>query len=308
MGVATVFGGSGFIGRYVVKRLVAEGHLVRVAVRDTEAALFLKPMGAVGQVVPLHAPAEDAAAAARAVAGADFAVNLVGILAEAQPGDFARAHVAAARTVAEAARTAGVRRLVHLSALGAEAGHPALYASTKAEGEAAVRAAFPDATVLRPSVVFGPEDRFFNLFATLAQRLPVMPLFSGATRFQPVYVADVADAVLASLHRGDAAGRTYALGGPRVMSMREVVDYVLAETRRRRCVLAVPPGIAALKAAVLERLPGKPLTRDQLKLMARDNVVAPDVPGLAELGIAPTPIEAVVPAYLRRYRPAGTPD
>jgi NADH dehydrogenase len=305
MGVATVFGGSGFIGRYVVRRLAGEGHLVRVAVRDTEAALFLKPMGAVGQVVPLHAPATDAGAVARAVAGADFVVNLVGILAESRPGDFARAHVDAARAIAEAARTAGARRLVHVSALGCDAGHPALYARTKAEGEAAVRAAFPAATILRPSVVFGPEDRFFNLFATIAQRSPVMPVFAGATRYQPVFVGDVAAAVTAALHRPDAPGRIYELGGPAVMTMREAVAFVLAETRRDRCVWAVPSAIAGLQAAVMERLPGRMLTRDQLKLMARDNVVSAGVPDLAALGITPTPVAAVVPAYLRRYRPAG---
>ncbi len=306
MGLATVFGGSGFIGRYVVRRLAAEGHRVRVAVRDTERALFLKPMGAVGQVVPLHAPAGNPDAAARAAEGADWVVNLVGILSEAHPGDFARAHVEAARTVATAARQAGVRRLVHVSALGAEAGHAALYASTKAEGEAAVRAAFPEATVLRPSVVFGPEDNFFNLFATLAQRLPVVPVFAAATRYQPVFVGDVADAVMAALHRPDAAGHTYALGGPKVMSMGDIVAYVLAETRRHRCVWQVPTGLAGIQAAVMEHLPGRPLTRDHLKLMARDNIVVEGVPGLEALGIAPTPIEAVVPAYLHRYRPAGT--
>jgi len=305
MGVATVFGGSGFIGRYVVKRLAAAGHRVRVAVRDTEAALFLKPMGSVGQIVPLHAPANNAADVARAVDGADFVVNLVGILAEHRAGDFARAHTDAARTIATAAQAAGVRRLVHVSALGIEAGHPALYAQTKAAGEAAVREAFPTATVLRPSVVFGPEDRFFNLFATIAQRLPVLPLISGATKFQPVYVGDVADAIIAALTRADAPGQTYALGGPRVMSLREVVDYILAETNRRRRILAVPPWAASLQAAVLEHVPGKPLTRDQLKLLARDNVVADGVPGLLSLGITPTPIEAIVPTYLRRYRPGG---
>ena len=304
-GVATVFGGSGFIGRYVVKRLAEAGWRVRVAVRDTEAALFLKPMGGVGQIVLLHAPAEDAAAVGRAVAGASVVVNLVGILAERRAGDFTRAHVAAAQTVAAACSAAGVSRLVHVSALGTHAGHESLYAQSKAAGEAAVLAAFPAATILRPSVVFGPEDQFFNLFATLAQRLPVIPLMYGATKFQPVHVGDVADAVMAALAHPDSAGQTYELGGPRVMSLREVVGFILDETRRRRCVWAVPPGVAGMLAAVLEHAPGKPLTRDHLKLLAHDNLVGAGVPGLAALGVNATPIEAIVPPYLWRYRPGG---
>ncbi len=300
--IATVFGGSGFIGRYVVKRLAAAGYRVRIAGRDTEAAAALKPMGEVGQIVALHAPVNDAAAVARAVAGAEVVVNLVAILFEGRPGDFQRIHVDGAATVAQAAAAAGVRRLVHVSAIGASAAHPSLYARTKAAGEVAVRAAFPAAVILRPSLVFGPEDAFFNRFARMAQLSPVMPVIGGATRFQPVYVGDVADAVMAALSDA-AAGRTYELGGPRVLTMRELLSYILAETERPRCMVAVPPWLAQIQAAVLEHVPGKPLTRDQLLLLARDNVVEAGAAGLAALGVAATPIEAVVPAYLRRYRP-----
>lgn len=303
--VATVFGGSGFIGRYVVKRLAQAGYIVRVAVRDTEAALFLKPMGGVGQIVPLHAPVTDAAAVARAVEGAAVVVNLVGILAESRPGDFQRIQAEGAGLVAKAAAAAGVARLVHLSAIGADAASPSKYASSKAAGESAVRAAFPSATILRPSVVFGPEDQFFNRFAAMAQLLPVMPLISGQTRFQPVYVADVADAVMAALRLPTAAGATYELGGPRPWSMREVVSWILAQTQRHRPIFELPAGLAQLQAAILEHVPGKPLTRDQLLLLARDNLPAEGAPGLAALGIVATPVELVVPAYLARYRQGG---
>lgn len=303
--VATVFGGSGFIGRHVVKRLAAAGHIVRVAVRDTEAALPLKPMGAVGQIVLLRAPVTDAAAVARAVDGATLVVNLVGILAERRPGDFERIQHQGAGTVARAAAAAGVARLVHLSAIGADAASPSRYARSKAGGEAAVLAAFPGATILRPSVVFGPEDAFFNRFAQMAKLLPVMPVIAGDTRFQPVHVGDVADAVLAALTRADVQGRIFELGGPKVWSMREVIVWILAQTRHKRPLFEVPPALARVQAAVLERLPGKLLTRDQLLLLGRDNVVAPDALGLAALGISPIAVEQVVPAYLARYRTGG---
>ncbi len=302
--VATVFGGSGFIGRYVVKRLAAQGHVVRVAVRDPEAALFLKPMGVVGQVVPLYAPVQHEAEVHRAVDGADLVVNLVGILAERRPGDFQRIHAEGAGRVARLAAAAGAARLVQISAIGADAASPSRYAASKAEGEQAVRAAFPAATILRPSVVFGAEDQLFNRFATMAQRLPVMPVIAGATRFQPVYVGDVADAVMAGL-RPDAPGTTFELGGPQVLSMRELLTYVLTETGRHRRLVTVPMCLARLQAAVLERLPGKLLTRDQLLMLQRDNVVAEGMPGLADLGIVPTPMDLVVPAYLRRFRRGG---
>lgn len=301
--VATVFGGSGFIGRYVVQRLAAQDYVVRVAVRDPDGARFLQTQGRVGQIVPLRASVTDGAAVARAVAEADVVVNLVGILFERKPGDFARIQGEGPGIVARTA-AAGARHMIHLSAIGADARSESLYARTKAEGEAAVLAAFPEATILRPSVVFGPEDGFFNRFAGLT-RLPVMPVVSGGTRFQPVYVGDVADALVASLDRPEARGRIYELGGPRVMTMREVLRYVLEVTRRRRPMIDVPPGLLGFQARLLERLPNPPLTTDQLILLGKDNVVAEGAYGFADLGIQPKAVDAVVPGYLMRFRAGG---
>lgn len=303
--VATVFGGSGFIGRYVVKRLASAGYVVRVAVRDPEAARFLRPMGSVGQIVPLHAPITDAAAVARAVESAELVVNLVGLLAEQRAGDFQRVHADGAGQVARLAASAGVARLVQISAIGADPKSPARYAATKAAGEAAVLAAFPTATILRPSLVFGPEDNFFNRFATMAAWLPVMPVICGATRFQPVYVGDVADAVMAALTKPGAAGKIFELGGPHIYSFRDLLVWILHQTQRARRLVNVPLGLARLQAALAEHLPGKPLTRDQLLMLQHDSVCDAALPGLAELGIVPTPIGMVVPAYLRRFRPGG---
>ncbi len=303
--VATVFGGSGFLGRYVVKRLAAAGQVVRVAVRDPEAALFLKPMGAVGQIVPLYTDLARPDTVPRAVAEADIVINLVGILAEQRPGDFQRIHAAGAGAIASASTEAGVAQLVHVSAIGADPASPSRYAASKAAGEEAVRGAFPAATILRPSLVFGPEDRFFNRFAALAQFLPFMPVISGGSRMQPVYVGDVADAMLAVLARPEAAGRAYELGGPRIFTFREILQYILKETGRQRPLIAIPPALARFQAKIAELLPGKPLTRDQLLMLARDNITAENEPGLADLGVIPTPVEMVVPHYLDRFRPGG---
>ena len=303
--IATVFGGSGFIGRYVVKRLAREGFTVRVAVTDPSGARFLQTQGKVGQIVPLAASVAEEAAVGRAVAGADLVVNLVGILFERRPGDFQRLQAEGAGRVARLAAAAGAGRLVHDSAIGAAPSSPSAYGRSKAEGEAAVRAAFPSATVLRPSIVFGPEDQFFNRFAGLARVLPFMPVIAGNTRFQPVYVGDVADAVLAAAEREDAAGRTYELAGPRSLTFRELLRYILEVTGRRRPMVDIPAGLARLQARMGEFLPNPPLTRDQLLMLQRDNVPAPDALGLAELGIQPKAIEAVVPTYLTRYRMGG---
>ncbi len=303
--VATVFGGSGFIGRYVVRRLAQRGYVVRVAVRDPVGAGFLKPMGAVGQVVPLYASVLNNGTVQWAVQGADLVVNLVGILAERRSGEFQAIHAEGAERVAHLAATAGVFRLVHLSAIGADPASPSHYGASKAAGEQAVRQQFPAVTILRPSIVFGPEDQFFNRFARMAQFAPVMPVIAGKTRFQPVYVGDVADAVIAALGRAEAAGGLYELGGPAVWTFREVLAYVLHETRRRRPMIGLPAALTRLLARVMELVPGQPLTRDQLLMLERDNVVAPGAPGLAELGIAATPVELVVPSYLRQYQPGG---
>jgi NADH dehydrogenase len=303
--VATVFGGSGFIGRYVVKRLAHKGFVVRVAVRDPEAALFLKTAGGVGQIVPLFANVTDEATVRRAVSGADLVVNLVGLLAERRKGDFHTIHVEGAGLVARQAAAAGVERLIHVSAIGADPASPSLYAQTKAAGEDAVRDAFTEATILRPSVVFGPEDKFFNRFASLARLSLILPVFAGESRLQPVYVGDVADAILAALASSDAAGTTYELGGPRVWRFRDLLAYIVTETGRRRWMPGMPGWLANLQAAILERLPGQLLTRDQLLMLSRDNVVTAGMPELGDFGIVPTPVELVVPGYLRRFQPGG---
>ncbi len=304
--VATVFGGSGFIGRYVVKRLAERGHIVRVAVRDPEAALFLKPMGAPGQIVPVGVSVTDDAGVAAVVSGAEVVINLVGILHETRKATFKAIQGEAPGRIGRAAAASGARALVQLSAIGADPTSPSAYARTKAEGEQTVREAFPAATVLRPSIVFGPEDAFFNRFAALAQFFPALPLYGGGeTKFQPVYVGDVADAVMAALDRADAAGRTYELGGPRVYSFRELLDAILRLTGRRRLLLPLPWSVGRLQARFFELLPNPPLTRDQLLLLQTDNVVAPGALTLADLGILPKAVEAIVPGYLGRFRRRG---
>jgi NADH dehydrogenase len=207
--------------------------------------------------------------------------------------------------VARLAATAGVARLVHISAIGADPHAASRYAATKGIGEAMLREAFPGATILRPSLVFGAEDALFNRFAAMARMLPIMPVICGDTRFQPVFVGDVADAVMAALTRQDAVGAAYELGGPRVWQFRELLAYILQETGRARPMVDVPLGLARLQARFMELVPGKPLTRDQLLMLQQDNVVGADMPGLTDLGIVPTPVELVVPTYLRRFRPGG---
>ncbi len=304
--VVTVFGGSGFIGRYVVKRLAQLGWVVRVAVRRPSRAQFLKPLGDVGQITPLRAPLQDEAAIRDAVAGAHAVINLVGLLYEKGRQNFKAVHLEGARRVASAAAAAGVKHLVQVSAIGAAPNAEAEYARSKAAAEAAVRQAFPGAAVIRPSIVFGPEDGFFNLFAALARLSPVLPLFGGGkTRFQPVYVGDVAEAVVKALTDPACAGKTYELGGPRVYSFKELLELMLTVIRRRRLLVPLPFWAASLEATFLELMPVPLLTRDQVKLLKHDNVVAPDALTLKDLGIAPTAVELMTPTYLERYRPGG---
>ena len=302
--VATVFGGSGFLGRYVVQRLAAQGYVVRVAVRDTEAALFLKPMGAVGQVVPLYAPVEQEPAIQRAVEDAEIVVNLVGILAEQRRLQFYHVHKDGAERIARLSAAAGVRHLVHVSALAADINADSHYARSKGQGELAVRENFPNAVILRPSVLFGAEDRFFNRFANLAMLSMVIPFVGGSTKLQPIYVGDVAAAVLAAA-AGQAAGQIVELGGPDVKTFRELIEYTLKVVQRHRLIWDMPLAIARLNAAILQHLPGKLLTPDQVKLLQRDNIVAGDALDLASLGITPTPLDMVVPDYLARFRSGG---
>jgi NADH dehydrogenase len=306
MKLVTVFGGSGFLGRYTVRALARAGHRIRVGVRRPHLANFLLPMGHVGQIQIVRMDISDSDSVARALKGADAAVNLVGILYESGRQKFQKLHADAAERIAQTARTEGTGALVHVSAIGADLHSDAVYARTKAEGEARVQQAFPGATILRPSVVFGPEDQFFNRFAALARISPALPLIGGGrTRFQPVYVVDVASAIFRCIGDTTTAGPTYELGGPCIYTFRELMRLVLAETNRRRFLVPVPWGMAMLKATFLGLLPKPMLTRDQVRLLKRDNVVAPDALTLADLGIEPEPAEAIIPTYLWRFRREG---
>ncbi len=304
--VVTVFGGSGFIGRHLVGRLAKQGWIVRVAVRRPSRAGFLKPMGEVGQITPLRAPVRDPIAVEAALEGADAAINLVGILYERGKQTFAGVHAQGAQTVADAAAAAGVGRLVQVSAIGADLHAAADYARSKGAGEAAVKTAFPSATILRPSIVFGPEDDFFNRFAAMARLSPALPLIGGgSTRFEPVYVGDVAQAIATCVADPACAGKTYELGGPRIYTFKELLQLLLSEIRRRRFLVPLPFALAEVQARFLELLPVPPLTRDQLRMLRSDNVVSEGALTLADLGIAPTAAEVILPTYLDRYRPGG---
>ncbi len=307
--LVTVFGGSGFLGRYIVRRLAEDGWLVRVAVRRPHEALFLKPLGIVGQIQLVAANLRMRESVDAAVRDADAVVNAVGILAPRGRQRFEAIHVHGARHVAEAAARAGASALVHVSALGADPDSPSAYARSKAQGETVVRAAFPEAVILRPSVIFGAEDDFFNRFAALAHRLPFMPVIAGDTRFQPVFVGDVADAVGEIFRRRfkhlAAPAPLYELGGPHVESFREVLRKVLGFTGLDRPLVEVPMPLARILAGVAQFLPGKPFTPDQLTLLARDNVTSGAHPGLRDLDVTPTPEEAVMPAYMMHFRPEG---
>ncbi len=307
--VITVFGGSGFVGRHVVRRLAKQGWIIRVAVRDPERAKFLRPLGDVAQITPIAVPLQDAGAVAAAVAGTDAAVNLVGVLYERGRQTFEVVHVNGARAIAAAAAAAGVRSLVHVSAIGASTDAEADYARSKGYGERFVREAMPDAVICRPSLVIGPEDAFFNRFALYARLSPFLPLIGGGhTRFQPVYVGDVAEAIVRALGDPAARGQTYELGGPSVYSFAELMELLLLQIGRRRWLVPVPFWLAEIQAAVLELLPAPPLTRDQVRLLRRDNVVSEGARTLEDLGITATAIELVLPTYLERHRPGGRAD
>ena len=301
-----MLGGSGFIGRYIVQRLAARGDVIPVGCRHAEEAKFLKPLGNVGQIATLNLAIGDGELLPAFLAGNDALVNCVGILRESGSQTFERVHHTGPARLARLAREAGIERFVHISAIGADPRSPSAYARTKAAGEAAVRDAFPTVTILRPSVVFGPEDQFFNRFAAMATISPVLPVIGGGhTRFQPVYVGDVADAVLKCLDDPVTAGRTYELGGPKVYTFRELIELLLGEIRRKRVVVDLPFGLAAFEARLMSILPTPPLTPDQVELLKRDNVVSSGAMTLAALGITPTAVEGILPTYLDRFRRGG---
>lgn len=306
----TIYGGSGFIGRHVVRAIAKTGARMRIAVRRPDLAGHLQPLGGVGQINPVQANVRYPDSLIAAAEGADAVVNLVGILFPSGKQTFKSVQDEGARHVAEAARAAGAEAMVHMSAIGADADSPSLYARSKAAGEAAVRGAFAEAVILRPSVVFGPEDQFFNRFAALARVSPVLPLIGGGkTRLQPVFAGDVAKAVLAGLSGKATPRLAYELGGPEVLTLDQVMQRVLAYSMRRRLLLSTPFWLAKLQAAFLQLLPDPPLTVDQVRVLEIDNVVSEaakrDGATLAGLGIEPIAVEAAVPEYLEQYRPRG---
>lgn len=317
--LVTVFGGSGFVGRHVVRALLKRGYRVRVAVRRPDLAGHLQPLGVVGQVHAMQANLRYPASVKRAVEGAAAVVNLVGILQEQGRQSFATVQAMGAEAVAEACAAAGVLTLVHMSAIGADAASASDYAASKARGEAGVLQHVPGAVVMRASIIFGPEDGFFNRFASLARMLPVLPLVGGGeTRFQPVFVGDVAEAIARAVDGEVAGGRVHELGGPEVKSFRELLSYVCEVTGRKRLLAPLPFGLARLQAGVLEfvdrltfgLMPDAiKMTRDQVTLLQSDNVVSPDAEAegrtLQGLGITPTSIESIVPGYLWRFRKSG---
>lgn len=307
--LVTVFGGSGFVGRHVVRALARAGWRVRVAVRRPDLAGFLRPLGAVGQIHSVQANIRDMGSVERAVEGAAAAVNLVGILFQQGRQTFDAVHAEGAGAIARAAREAGATRLVHMSAIGADAASPARYGRSKAAGEAAVRDAFPAAAILRPSIVFGPEDAFFNRFAAMACISPVLPLVGADTRFQPVFVGDVAAAVAAAVDGAARDGVTYELGGPEVATFRALMERMLEVIGRRRVILPLPFALARLQAALLQLLPSPLLTVDQVRLLARDNIVSEEAAReertLAGLGVTAQAMGPILPGYLYRFRKTG---
>lgn len=310
--LVTIIGGSGFVGRYIARRMAKEGWRVRVAVRRPNEALFVRPYGVPGQVEPVACNIRDDASVRAVLHGADAVVNCVGVLNSVGANTFDAVQAQGAGRVARIAAELGVLRLVQISAIGADAQSDSDYARTKAEGEAAVLAAFPTAVILRPSIIFGTEDQFFNRFAAMTRMGPILPVVGGNTRLQPVYVDDVAQAAVKAV-TGDAAPGIYELGGPEVDTFRGLMARMLKVVQRRRAVVGMPFFLARImgfvfdmgQAVTLGLIENKMITRDQVKNLARDNVVSPSARGFADLGITPTALEAVLPEYLWRYRPSG---
>lgn len=313
--LVTIYGGSGFLGRYIARRLARKGWRIRVAVRRPNEALFVRPYGAVGQVDPVFCNIRDDASVRAAMAGADAVVNCVGTFDRRGRNSFEAVQAEGAARIARIAAEAGVTQLVHVSAIGADAGGASAYARTKAAGEAAVRAAFPAAVILRPSVMFGTDDNFFNRFAGMARFGPILPVVGAATRFQPAHVDDVARAAAMAVE-GTAPAGIYELGGPDVRSFRELMGDMLGVIGRRRLVLDLPLWLARIMAGLLDfgslltggLFSNRILTSDQVKMLAHDNVVSPGARGFADLGITPTPAAAILPDYLWRFRPSGQYD
>lgn len=303
--LVTVIGGAGFLGRYVVEAVAKAGYRVRVVSRHADSALFLKPLGDLGQIQMVSGDIRSDADMAAAFAGAAAGVNLVGILAESGQQKFAALQAEGAGRAARAAAAGGATAYVQISAIGANAASAIPYARSKGDGEWQVQAAIARAVVLRPSIVAGPEDQFFNRFAAMARLSPVLPAISGDSLFQPVYVRDVADAVVAGLTRSDAAGRIFELGGPDVLSFKAILEMISAQTGLDRPVVGFSDFTSTLLARMGDILPFMPMTSDQLAMLKLGNICAPGMPGLADLGITPTPLSAFLPQMMMRHRPGG---
>jgi NADH dehydrogenase len=300
--LVTLFGGGGFVGRYVAQQIYKTGARVRIAQFDARKAFFLKPLGGLGQTQFAAVDIRNPSQVAAAIKNSDAVVNLVGVL----KGDFQGLHVDGARNVAEACAAEGVESLVHISAIGADPNSASAYGRSKGEGEKAVRDAFPNATIIRPSIVFGREDNFINRFAGMVRLAPILPVIRAATRFQPVYAADVGKAVTeAALDAGTYGGKAYELGGPQVFTMRELMEWINQTTGHNRPLVDIPNPIAKLIARGLGWLPGAPITWDQWLMLQQDNVVAEGAEGLRSFGIAPTPLAAVSEGWLTSYRQRG---
>lgn len=302
--IITIIGGTGFVGRYVVRQLARAGYTIRVIARSPNAALPLKTAGDVGQIVLIPGNLAKPESLVGKIEDSYAIINLVGILFEGGNQKFTKLHAQGAERLAQMASAAGVKRFIQVSALGVDKAGKSSYARSKLLGENAVRAAFPKATILRPSVIFGAEDNFFNQFARMALVSPALPLVGGGkTRFQPVYVGDVAEAIEACLINDDTAGMVYELGGPRVYSFRDLMEELLEYIHKKRALISLPFSLSSLMATGMELLPRPPLTRDQVRLLRYDNVVGPSALGFKDLDIEPTSIDAVVPEYLARYHP-----
>ncbi len=328
----TVFGAGGFLGRYVIQRLARKGAVVRAVVRDTEAAGHLKTLGDPGQITLKRADVTDPKLVAAAVEGADVVINLVGIIVEKGSNTFEHIHIEGDENVAIAAREAGVKSLVHVSSVVANSESKTQYGRSKAEGDARVLAAFPNAVVLRPAWLIGAEDRFMKMFATMARFSPVLPVIGcpimpklkmiggpasqwrvpvlefcsmGGADFEPVYVGDVANAIVKVIDSKDARGKTYELVGPTLYTLKQLLELMLKVTQRKRLIMPLPVPLAMMQAFFLEMVPGKPLTRDMVRQITEGNVASGKCPGFKELGIEPVAIETVLPMYLKSYKPTA---
>lgn len=306
--IATIFGGTGFVGKQIVRELAARGVTIKVATRFPESAYFLKPHGAVGQIVPFACDYSDVQSVANAVKGADYVVNCIGILYEkGKSSTFQRAHVDIPAMIAKVCADEGVDQFVHVSALGCDVGS-SNYAKSKLEGEEAVLSNFPKASILRPSVIFGPDDNFFNMFAELSRYVPFLPLIGGGeTKFQPVYVGDVADAAIKLLtsYSADYKGKLYELGGPDVVNFKEVYELLFKYTGRKRKLVNLPFCVAKAEAVILGMLPKPLLTRDQVESLKSDTIVSDGALNFESLGIVPTSMDLILPEYLSWYRVGG---